>query len=186
MTEGFLLLIRLLLQTTAYVIYSLITQSAKRTHPTQQRPEALSFVLKICIIASKPFYSTSLLQTSKNFTKEIIAVYTGGNWGWENPNHTQSCSGTWCCPSLVFCTWFYCHLPLLLTSECYHHLSRLQWSHLPKLDAHDKDCWRVQDVTEQFFDSKSMVKTRIFLMHYTLNSAIIAFLPLFLAIIDEP
>lgn len=79
MTEGFLLLIRLLLQTTAYVIYSLITQSAKHTHPTRQRAEALSFVLKICIIASKAFYSTSLLQTSKNFTKEILDVYTGGN-----------------------------------------------------------------------------------------------------------
>lgn len=74
-----MLLIRLLLQTTAYVIYGLITQSAKHAHPTQQRPEALSFVLKICIIASKAFYGASLLQTSKNFTKEITAVYTGGN-----------------------------------------------------------------------------------------------------------
>lgn len=33
MTEGVLLLIRLLLQTAAYVIYNLITQSAKHIHP---------------------------------------------------------------------------------------------------------------------------------------------------------
>lgn len=149
MTEGFLLLIRLLLQTTAYVIYSLITQSAKHAHPTQQRAEALSFVLKICILTSKCLYSTSLLQMSKNFTKEIIAVYTGGNWGWENPNHTQCCSGTWWCESQfsILHTKFYCHLTFL-NSECHHHLPRLQWSYLPKEHAHDKDCWRVQNVTE--------------------------------------
>lgn len=44
MTEGVLLLIRLLLQTTAYVIYSLITQSAKHIHPNP----AKHWSIKLC------------------------------------------------------------------------------------------------------------------------------------------
>lgn len=57
---------------------------------------------------------------------------------------------------------FYCHLMLLLTSKCHHHLPRLQWSYLPRAHAYDKDFWRGLNVTEQAFDSKSMVKSRAY------------------------
>lgn len=57
---------------------------------------------------------------------------------------------------------FYCHLMLLLTSKCHHHLPRLQWSYLPKAHAYDKDFLRGLNVTEQDFDSKSMVKSRAY------------------------
>lgn len=46
MTEEFLLLIRLLLQTTAYVIYSSITQSAKHITPNQAKHWSIRFCFK--------------------------------------------------------------------------------------------------------------------------------------------
>lgn len=77
--------------------------SAKHTHPAQQRAEALSFVLKICIIASKDFTVLLFCRPQRTSQKRSLP-FTQEETEAERIQITPSAAVVLECPRIVFCT----------------------------------------------------------------------------------